>query len=188
MNRFVLNIAVVAVIVLSYSCRKTDLGEKEFETYLIPAGQQRSTCKIKLLTKKELKFIVKFDSSAIYTSLEPENQWASNKILGFSDCNTGHQENSARFGWRWLNNSLEILAYCYVDSQRTMEYLTTIEINKEYEGSLKITEENYLFFINGASASLKRGCSQSPVKYYLYPFFGGQETAPHDIRIKIKHW
>ena len=23
-------------------------------------------------------------------------------------------------------------------------------------------------------------------RYYLYPYFGGQKTAPHDIKIKIK--
>ena len=187
MNRFVLNIAVVtALIILAWSCSKTELSEKEFETYLIPAGQQRSTSKIRLLSKKELKFIVKFDSSAVYTSLDHVNQFASNKLLGFSDCNTGHLENSARFGWRWLNNSLEILTYCYVGKERSMEYLTTLQLGKEYEGSLKSTEENYLFFINGATASIKRGCTESPVKYYLFPYFGGAETAPHDIRIKIK--
>ena len=25
-------------------------------------------------------------------------------------------------------------------------------------------------------------------RYYLYPYFGGQKTAPHDIKIKIKEW
>jgi hypothetical protein len=25
-------------------------------------------------------------------------------------------------------------------------------------------------------------------RYYLYPYFGGTEFAPHDITIKIKEW
>jgi hypothetical protein len=25
-------------------------------------------------------------------------------------------------------------------------------------------------------------------RYYLYPYFGGNEYAPHDITIKIKEW
>ena len=167
-------------------CDKTELEDQEFETYTIPTGEQRSTRKIRLMSKKELKFIVQFDSSAVYTSLESINQSASNKLFGFSDCNTEHQQNSARFGWRWLNSKLEILTYCYNDSERLMQYLTTLEIGTAYECSIKIKKENYFFSINGATAMVQRGCSESRLRYYLYPYFGGTENAPHDINIKIK--
>ncbi|RDC63253.1 hypothetical protein AHMF7616_01854 [Adhaeribacter pallidiroseus] len=33
---------------------------------------------------------------------------------------------------------------------------------------------------------MSRGCSGTSDKYKLFPYFGGDETAPHNIKIEIK--
>lgn len=176
------------LIYLFAGCKKSELGEKknEFVTYTIPEGKHRSTSKIKIYDSEELKFKILFDSSAVYTSSDPKNQYAINKLFGFSDCDSKHHKNSARVGWRWLNNNLEIFAYCYSDSERSTLLLTTIDIGKEYDCNIKAIENNYFFTVNDKSCLIKRGCHKSKLKYYLYPYFGGIEPASHDITIKIK--
>ncbi|HET6245157.1 MAG: hypothetical protein H0V01_06595 [Bacteroidetes bacterium] len=171
-----------------YGCNKEELLTKgdEFITYTIPAGEHRATSNVKILTGNELRFKILFDSSAMYTLQDPVNQYSINKLYGFSDCNSQHHNNSARIGWRWLNNKLELFAYCYVESERSSQLLTTIEIGKEYECVLGASDNNYFFTINGTTCMVKRGCNKTKVKYYLYPYFGGTEPATHDITIKIK--
>ncbi len=63
-----------------------------FTSYTIRQGQQfcdQST--FSAVEYSELKFVVKFDSSAVYTTLDPSNQDDINKLYGFSDNNSDHQ-------------------------------------------------------------------------------------------------
>jgi hypothetical protein len=53
--------------------------------------------------------------------------------------------------------------------------------------SIKITEGNYLFTANEKSVTLPRKSTTPKSKgYQLYPYFGGDETAPHDVKIWIR--
>lgn len=74
----------------------------------------------------ELKFVVKFDSSAIYNTVDPSNQYDINKLYGFSDNDSLHQRYSARFGWRWSDNALRIFAYVYNSGVRSSKELGAI--------------------------------------------------------------
>ncbi len=85
----------------------TATASNQFIRYVILKGRQycdKST--YQAVKYDQLSFIVKFDSSAIYHTLNKDNQDDINKLLGFSDNNTQHLQYSARFGWRWSNNAL----------------------------------------------------------------------------------
>ena len=74
--------------------------QQQFIKYTIRKGQQYSDQNAFVATEyQELKFIVKFDASAIYQTSNPANQYDINKLYGFSDNNANHQDYSARFGW-----------------------------------------------------------------------------------------
>lgn len=139
----------------------------------------------KQLHAANLKFQVVFDSSAIYTSKATNNQGDINKLYGFSDCGTLHHVNSARFGWRWFNNRLELLAYTYVNKQVKYELITAVAINEPIHCELKAEEGQYRFIVGDKEVILPRACSGLVEGYQLYPYFGGNETAPHKITIKI---
>ncbi|HXA01627.1 MAG TPA: hypothetical protein VNW99_06545, partial [Cytophagaceae bacterium] len=94
--------------------------------------------------------------------------------------------NSARFGWRWFNGRLEILAYVYKNGERDDEYITSVGFNEENNYKLYIQDDKYVFLVNGYEVSMPRSCNTSEKKYLLYPYFGGEFTAPHDIKIKIR--
>jgi hypothetical protein len=131
---------------------------------------------------------VKFDSTAIYTTVLPENQKDINKLYGFSDCGKEHHTESARFGWRWSDDSLRIFAYCYANKNLSYKEMGTVEIGKEHSCEIDIEGATYVFDLNGKKEIMGRGCNTdtSGSRYRLFPFFGGSENAPHSIKIRIK--
>lgn len=162
--------------------------EDPYETFVLPKGKHATGTKLQFLQANELSFYVIFDESAIYNSTVPENQWDINKLVGFADCNSHHHTNSARFGWRWLNDSLEIHAYCYVDSERISEKIGTLELNTPGYFNIKLTDTTYRFTFNGhPTVEIPRHKTCDRGEYYmLWPYFGGDEVAPHDITIKVR--
>lgn len=178
-------IALIFIFSFFSSCELFE-RRKEFKTYIIPAGKQSSVSTVSFLSGEELRFLAKFDLTAIYATKDTLNQYDLNKLYGFSDCGTPHHNNSARFGWRWFNNRLEIHTYCYSNGARYSQFMTLVELNQEYEYSIKLIGNQYLFTINGVSITMPRGCNGAGNKYRLFPYFGGDEAAPHDISIRIK--
>jgi hypothetical protein len=159
-----------------------------YEIYSIKKGQHYSTKKISSLQTDGIQFIARFDESAIYETKTAENQYDINKLMGFSDLNSLHHDNSARFGWRWAEGSLQIFSYVYIDGERISDHLGDVPLNQDIEFQLLLTDDSYLFSLNGQEAiSVARTSNQSNgLAYMLYPYFGGDEPAPQDINIMIK--
>jgi hypothetical protein len=135
----------------------------------------------------QMKFTVKFDSTAVYKTIQPVNQYDINKLYGFSDNNADHHQYSARLGWRWSDNALRLFAYVYNEGGMTSKELTTVPIGAEIQCSIQVAGNKYLFTVNGVTESMPRSSSTATGKgYQLYPYFGGDETAPHDIHIWIR--
>ena len=159
-----------------------------FETFLILQG--KNYCEkndYPIFRQAGLTFQAIFDSTCIYKNADPANQADINKLYGFSDCNTLHHANSARFGWNWMDGEIHIHAYCYADSVRAYKELGTVKLNQVVNCSIDLLPERYVFTLNGKTDTIQRHCSDtiaSGVK--LYPYFGGDEPAPRDIRIRIK--
>ena len=157
--------------------------------YTIPAGVHEISPIPEFKTTQELKFRAQFDSSAIYTTVDPLNQDDTNKLLGLSDCGSpSHQINSARFGWRWFNNQLEIMSYCYIDGVRPEPVrVATVELNTVNSYSIAFKEDKYIFTVNDTSqVEVSKKCDYKGLRYKLFPYFGGDEKAPHEIRIWIE--
>ncbi len=158
-----------------------------YEDYIIPEGNHYSVYRAEALQSPYLQFWAIFDSSAIYQSAIPENQWDINKLFGFSDCNTPHHENSARFGWRWLDNTLEIFAYCYVNGERISEKIGNATLLESQYYEIYLNADAYVFRFQDQLVSIPRAPTcDAGVYYMLHPYFGGDEFAPHTIRIQIK--
>jgi hypothetical protein len=159
-----------------------------FTFFTIRAGQHfANNNTYKLIETQELKFTVKFDSSAVYTSSLPVNQFDINKLYGFSDNNAGHHQYSARFGWRWSDGALRLFAYVYNNGIAISKELGIVTIGKEVNCSIKADGANYIFTCEEITEHLPRSSTTLLARgYLLYPYFGGDEAAPHDINIWIK--
>ena len=176
--------------VVESQAEQTDLNAtvaNKAVTYLIPKGSQYCTPNpLTFTTQSQLTFKAVFDSSCIYTTIDPVNQYDVNKLYGFSDCGSHHLINSARIGWRWSNDSLRIFAFVHNDGAMLIREITTAKIGSAIKCQITCLDGSYNFEANGKTVSLARHCSGNYTRYKLYPYFGGDEFAPHDIRIQIK--
>mgnify|MGYP001439792087 CR=1 FL=1 len=178
MKKFFL--AILALV----SCTKID--ENGFKKYVIKKGNHVSGYRWNTTYENKFNIEVIFDESAKYTTVDPVNQYDVNKLWGVSDCGNNHSDNSIRFGWRWLNDSLEILWYRRVAGQFDFEKITTVNLHETNRMHLSINKNSYELRVNGVIKTVSRPCSQDFKRYKLYPYFGGDERAPHNITIRIK--
>lgn len=161
-------------------------SEPEAIVYTIKKGQHSSDSPFAIRNVSELKFEATFNASAIYQTTDKANQADINKLYGVADCRTDHHSNSARFGWRWFNNQLEIHAYTYLNKVRQSKLVGMVELNKAYSYEIGLQDNKYVFTLNGESVELPRHCNGIAEGYQLYPYYGGDEVAPHDITIAIR--
>lgn len=163
------------------------VNQESFKAYVIPKGAHycnQST--VNQLNINEMHFSVQFDSSAVYSTSSPDNQYDINKLWGFTEGTDNHL-NSARLGWGYNENKLKLYGYAYADGQRNSVEICSIDLNTQIDCSIKIATGLYLFTVNGKTLSLPRSVlGTNTIGYQLYPYFGGDETAPHDIQILIK--
>lgn len=169
--------------------------------YTIEAGHHFSNeSRVVNVKGKSLRFKVRFDQSAIYSlgrnpdGSQVENQWDINKLYGFSE-GWDNQRQSARFGWAYVDSALRL--YGYVHDTHKLAFQTEvhsvelgkIEIDKTYDCEVAIGEpaENiYKFTLQGITKTLPRSIQAPEIQGFLqYPYFGGDELAPHQIRIWI---
>jgi hypothetical protein len=161
----------------------------QYTRYVIARGSHYCTASQFAVTNySELTFSVLFDSSAVYKTDSIHNQGDINKLYGFSDNNALHQDYSARVGWRWYKNRLELLAYDYNSHAVNSAFITAVPLGTIITCSIKVQTGSYLFTINGVSKTMKRTSATTTAKgYQLYPYFGGTETAKQEVSIWIKN-
>jgi hypothetical protein len=190
MSRIVsLLVFFVSLIVLQF-CQPIDYEERVagFKVYRIKAGGHSSYSKIASFRKDLLDFDVRFDSTAVYAI--GEKQGDINKLYGFNDCGQDiyNHRFSARVGWNWHNDSLKLFSYTYNDGVRRTVFLQSIELGGTYNCKILITPGSYIFSIDGKTLDIApRGCSDlSLSRKYLYPYFGGETPAPHEVVILLR--
>jgi len=173
-------------IIINVRCKKDK--NKNFEKYTIPEGEHYADKQRKIETSN-YRFQVHFDNSAIYT-LPDVDQHDINKLTGFSDNRSHHQRFSARFGWRYSDNALRLFAYVYNNSNWIEQELSEIEINQTYTCGIKVKGDYYIFYIEELQIEVmmpRAATTDNAIGYKLYPYFGGNNVAPHDIKIWLKY-
>lgn len=177
---------LLTAIVLFASCEEeADLSR----TFVIKQGEHYSTPRlVQSLQSNTLNFRATFNETAIYDFGDTGFQSSKNKLLGFSDCNSLHHDNSARFAWQWFQGQLEIFAYCYVNGERKEKFIGAVELHQENRYQLQVTEDSYIFQLNDQEPTyITRGASCDKGLYYmLWPYFGGSIPAPHDVYVSVR--
>lgn len=179
-------LALALVVLVASSCEPQ---ADPFDEYIIRKGEHYTTQKrIQSLQSNTLSFDAKFNSSAIYYFDNPGFQDSKNKLLGFSDCNSLHHQNSARFAWQWYNDQLEIYAYCYVNNERVEKYVGVVNLDEVNHYEITLQGKDYVFQLNKQEpVIIQRGnVCNTGLYYMLWPYFGGSIPAPHQISIQIR--
>lgn len=186
---------LLPLLVVLFSCEKDNtvlrrriMKEDSYILYKIPEGHhycQNNT--YQNVETSEMKFSVIFDSTAIYRTIDQENQYDVNKLYGFSDNRSTHHEYSARIGWRWSDDSLRLFGYVYNGGYMEFQEITAVNIMEEINCSIQIKGGVYVFQVNESELLLPRLSTTPDAQgYQLYPYFGGDEPAPHQVNIWIK--
>lgn len=147
------------------------------------------------INKKNIGYRGVFNSGYEY-ELGSVDQLDINKLFGISY--GMHHTNSARFGWRWNveKKMIEILAYVYVDGIRVTEDAADLHIAYvlpcvSYEYNIEVTDKYYVFTINSSLfgeprvVRIQHNGNLTWWGYKLFPYFGGNEVAPQQVRIDL---
>ena len=144
------------------------------------------------LNKSVLRRKVCFDFSAKY-DLGNNNQEDTNKLFGIGYL-WSHHNNSARFGWRYVPETRNFLitAYCYINGKREIREICSVVANRNYLFEIIIYPDGYEFRVGDMENGYKNGGlfitskNNKTFAFLLGLYFGGNQTAPCDITIKMK--
>ena len=147
-----------------------------------------------LVSPREISATVTFDSSCIY-DLKGGDQDDWNKVIGLGfvgskDQTLGaapHQVDGARVGWRWnlQRQRIELGAYVYVEGKINSFKVAEVAINQPTKLIIKIDYDRKLYqVIGGPTIPFTH---EKTFAYETGLYFGGNQVAPHNIRVKIVH-
>jgi hypothetical protein len=131
----------------------------------------------------ELKFTLIGDFS--YNTDDITNQSDTNKIFGISDA-IYHRNNSIRIGFRYYKDKLELVGYYYNNGIHYTEKISNIKENTNYNIKINILDKNYQIIFDDKSYLYPRTSKWSFIRYLLFPYFGGQESAKKDLVFKLE--
>ena len=161
-------------------------------TYTIKAGNHYSGFHFGLTFANHVGFTCTFDESCLY-HLGNTDDYDINKLYGFSTTYNHHHQ-SARIGWRSLDGKrIEVLTYSYKDSVRDTNdcVLGVVLPGQSFHCTITDTEQTYEYTVTLDGATTTASNPKSPdkvwFKYLLYPFFGGNEPAPHTMKMTLIH-
>ena len=134
--------------------------------------------------------------------LETTCWWASprnnddndlNKLTGISYGLNDHS-NSVRLTWApdfTSNGRIKIYGYVYdektTDPKFTYQYITSVQTGQSCDGLIEVQGNKYKITVNGVSVLMDNLHPDSSLCFRLYPYFGGNNTAPQDMAIDIEY-
>lgn len=147
----------------------------------------------------------KFNYDCLY-DLKNTNNFDMNKLVGFS---MGyHMNNSIRIGWRCKGNDIELFSFIHQNGKiitadintelinRQSTYLSTVKPGETIKFSIAKLSKNYciiqLLDTNNKVLGTNNIWFQTKVAfwnvgYMLYPYFGGNTVAPHEMSIELEY-
>ena len=86
---------------------------------------------------------------------------------------------------------IKIFGYTYdeksADPKFTDRLITTVQVGQMYEAKIESLGYEYRITVNGVSVRMTNIHGDPNVCLRLYPYFGGNNTAPQDMTIEIEY-
>jgi hypothetical protein len=163
---------------------------------VIEAGEHEPMPKRKvgmLISPSQITAEVTFDSSCIYDiGAVDADDW--NKVIGLGfvgskdqslDGVPPHQVDGARVGWRYNTKTgrIDLGAYAYVEGKRIDFKVAETAINQPTRMTIKIDYDRKVYQVLGGTPI--PFTHNKTFAYSTGLYFGGNQPAPHRIRVKI---
>lgn len=161
-----------------------------FNKYFIKKGNHRSGYYFRPhFNVKYIKYQVLFKQNCIYQFGDIDD-FDINKLFGLSF--GMHHTNSVRFGWNTDSGEIGIHNYCYISGKRVMSKIASIPTETSFVFEIFIYDSYYELKITDMDGKLIGWSEVAKPKttkwgYHLFPYFGGNKCAPHNIDIYMKH-
>jgi hypothetical protein len=93
---------------------------------------------------------------------------------------------SVRLGWQCIDGRIHLYNYCHTgDKDKHEAKELGVFSSGWHTGRVTINSDNYAVEVDGISNTITK--DHEPGSYHLlYPYFGGVEYAPHDVKLEIK--
>ena len=150
---------------------------------IIKKGTHKSwQCPELILNRDIIRYIVRFDDSCRYNI--GKDQGDINKLFGVGYF-PHHQRNSVRIGWNYHpeTDKIRLYAYWYINGVRDWLYMDSVNIGEYVYLSIYINRGTHLIDIKEKTFVI---VSKGSFGYLLGPYFGGNQTAPHNINLEIR--
>lgn len=162
------------------------------KTYTIEAGNHYANgINVKpWIGKTQYKFKALFDESCLY-DLGNYNNKDINKLAGLT-FSWWNDDNSVRIGWNCSLQNGKVQLFGYFHKGGVIDYLPLgqADVNTFVEFYIDIDRPAGTIWITSSNIGFAYPTSFNfsgvpKYGYYNYPYFGGDETAPHDMQITI---
>jgi hypothetical protein len=185
---------IIIALVLAILLDQTIPSLKNWTPYIIKRGdhytQTNFLARLLPYTKNTLTFSVIFGRGSDY-SIVGDNKFDINKLYGIGTSLKGPKHNSVRVGWRWSEFDQHIQLFLYVrDKGRIFtEYMGGVRLGEQVTFTLSFKDRAELTWDKNNYRKASIPLSDKPllpIYYRLFPYFGGDQKAPNDIKILIK--
>ena len=141
------------------------------------------------------KYTVRFvmNSSCWWTPARNHDDGDLNKLTGVCYGLNVHG-NSVRLTWVPdfnVNGKIDIYGYTYdekaTDPKFTALFITSVQTGQTNDGCIEVQGNQYKITVNGVSVLMENKHADPSLCYRLYPYFGGNNTAPQDMSIGIDY-
>ena len=133
---------------------------------------------------KRLSYKVRFSDSCWYDKVNADSN-DLNKLFGFGG--RDHQVNSIRLCWRpdFLQKGvIQVYIYWYDDGARSRKWFCDVDTNKFYIFTIQKNVNGFRISMTGRDDYIEHS-KPNPTWKRLWPYFGGNNTAPHDMIIEL---
>ena len=138
---------------------------------------------------RRVSFKVLFTSSAAYQTASASHQSDSNKVMGISILRI--HEDSVRLGWAFdpKTQKMQLRFYAWVNGTHDNRELVQVPLNQWVDVELTLNDRGMTVRAAGVTQTRQadlgwKGLTTTSILRTAY--FGGVETAPKDITVKVK--
>ncbi len=148
---------------------------------------------------KSMKYRFRMGQGCRYT-LPAEDQGDINKLIGVGYVNSipfngskplpFHHCNSVRVGWHYdpQGDKVVLWAYWYSEKQRNSKEICRVDIDQQFDVTVSRSGSKHTLKVDAGGKVLGASYVEvrpSGIGYLLRPYFGGNNTAPHDMTIEM---
>jgi hypothetical protein len=142
---------------------------------------------------KTLSVRFKFHTDCYWAPARNPDDNDLNKLTGIGFGLNLHK-NSVRLAWVPdfdIAGTIKIYGYSYdekkVDPKFTFLYITSVPVEQTYEAKIESKAGKYVITVNKVVVEMDNLHKDPKICFRLFPYFGGNNTAPKDMLIEIEY-